>query len=112
LRDNINTIKKDTEALIDASIEVGPEVNAEKTKYMLMSCHQNARQNHNVKAVNRSFENVAEFKYLGRTLISHNLTQEEIKSRLKSGNAYFHSVQNLLSSHPLSKNIKLKYTKL
>jgi hypothetical protein len=44
LGDNTDTIKKNTETLIDASKEVGPEVNAEKTKYtsMLMSCHQNA----------------------------------------------------------------------
>jgi hypothetical protein len=42
LGDNIDTIKKHTETLIDASKEVGLEVNAEKTKYMLLSYHQNA----------------------------------------------------------------------
>jgi hypothetical protein len=47
------------ESLIDASKEVGPEVNTEKTKYMLLSCHQNAGQNHDVKRANRRFENVA-----------------------------------------------------
>jgi hypothetical protein len=54
------------------------------------------------------FERVGEFKYLGTTLIHQNSVQEEIKSRLKSGNACYHSVQNLLSSSLLSKNLKIK----
>jgi hypothetical protein len=68
LGDNIDTIKKHTEALIYASKEVGLEVNAEKTKYMLLSRHQNSEQNHNIKIGHRSFENVAQFKYLGTTV--------------------------------------------
>jgi len=51
---------------------------------------------------------VEEFKYLGTTLTDQNSTQEEIKSRMESGNACCHSVQNLLSSSWLSKNIKIK----
>jgi len=50
---------------------------------------------------------VEEFKYLGRTLTNQNSIQEEIKSRLKSGNSCCHSVQNLLSSSLLSKHIKV-----
>jgi hypothetical protein len=52
------------------SKEVGLEVNTDKTKYMLLSRRQNAGQNHNIKLGGRSFENVAQFKYLGRTLSS------------------------------------------
>jgi hypothetical protein len=63
---NIDTIKKNTETLIDASKEVGLEVNAEK--YMFLSRHQNAGRNHNIRIVNGSFENVAQFKYLATTV--------------------------------------------
>jgi hypothetical protein len=60
---------------------------------------------------NRFFENVSQFKYLGTTVTTQNLIQEEIKRRLNSGNACYHSVQNLLSSHLLSKNIKVRIYK-
>jgi hypothetical protein len=69
--------------------EVGLEVNADKTKYMLMPHHQNAGQNHNIKTDNRSFENVAQLKYLGTTVTIHNFIQEEIKRRMSSGNACY-----------------------
>jgi hypothetical protein len=62
--------------LIDASKEVGLEVNAEKTKCMLLSHHQNAGQSHNIKMANRSFENVAQFKYLGTTVTNQNLIKK------------------------------------
>jgi hypothetical protein len=74
---------------------------------MLMSCYQNAGQNHDMKTANRSFENVAQLKYLGMSVTNQNLIQEEMKRRLKLGNASYHSVRNLLSSHMLSKNIKI-----
>jgi len=51
---------------------------------------------------------VEEFKYLGTTLRDQNSIQEEIKSRLKLGNAFYYLVQNLLSSSLLSKNLKIK----
>jgi hypothetical protein len=91
-----------------ASKEIGLEVNAEKTKYMVMSRNQNAGHNYNTIIDNKSFERVEEFKYLGATLTNRNFIHEEIKCRLKSGNACYHSVQNLLSSRLLSKNTKIR----
>ena len=86
------------------SKEIGLDENADKTKYMVISRDQNIGRSHIVKTDNSSFERVEEFKYLGKTLTNQNSIQEEIKRRLKSGNACYHSVQNLLSSRLLSKN--------
>jgi len=61
-----------------------------------------------MKNDNRYFQRVEEFKYLGTTLTNQNYIQEEIKSRFKSGNASYHSVENLSSSSLLSKNLKIK----
>jgi hypothetical protein len=61
-----------------------------------------------MKIANRYFENVAQFNYFGMTITDQNLIQEEIKRRLNLGNACYHSVQNLLSSRLLSKNIKIR----
>jgi len=79
-----------------------------KLKYMIVSREQNAGRYHNIKTDNSSFERVEQFKYLGTTLTQQNSIQEEIKIRWKSGNACYHSVQNLLSSSLLSKNKKPK----
>jgi hypothetical protein len=102
--ENINTIKKNTEALLQASREDSLEVNTEKTKHTVMSCHQNAGQNYNLLSANKSFEKMAEFKYLGMAITNQNCTHKKIKSRLNYGNACYHSVQNLSSLHLLSKN--------
>jgi hypothetical protein len=71
-----------------------------------MSPHQNAGQNHDIKIANRSFENVAQFKYLGMTVTNQNLIQEEIKRRLNLDNSI-----NLLPHCLLSKNVKIRIYK-
>jgi acetylglutamate kinase len=73
-----------TQALLDASKEVGLEVNLEKAKCMLMSHRKKAGQKHSIKIANRSFEDVAKFKNL-ITLTDQNSMQKEIKSRLNWG---------------------------
>jgi hypothetical protein len=73
---------------------------------MIMSRHPNSEQEQNIRTANESFENVATFKYLGTTLTNQNDIHDEIKSRLKSGNACYYSVQNLSSSRLTSKRLK------
>ena len=75
---------------------------------MVMSGEQTAGLSHTTKVDNSSTERVEEFKNFGTTLTYKNSIQKEIKSRLKLGNACYHSVQNLLSSSLLSKNLKIK----
>jgi hypothetical protein len=84
---SIHTIRKNREALLIASKET-----TEKIMYMVMSRDQNEGQSGNIQTGNKSFETVEQFTYLGTTLTNQNSIHEEIKSRLKSGNAY-HSVQ-------------------
>jgi hypothetical protein len=99
LRDSKNTIKENTETLSEASRDVGLEINAHKTKYMIMSRHPNSGQNQNIRIANESFENVANFKYLGATLRNQNDIRDELKSGLNSGNACYHPAQNLSVSY-------------
>jgi glycerol-3-phosphate O-acyltransferase len=109
--ENIDIIQKNTKVLLDASKEVGLEVNPKKSNYMLVSRCQKAGQRQSIEVGNMSFESMAKFKYLRTTLTDQNCIHEEIKSRLNSGNACYHSVQSLLSSCLLSWNVKVKYTK-
>ena len=90
-----HTVKEIAEALVVATKEIGLEVNADNTKYMIISRDQNAGWSYSMKIDNSSIERVEEFKYLGTTLTNKNSIQEEIKSRLKLGNACCYSVQNL-----------------
>jgi hypothetical protein len=87
LDDSINTIKRNTEPLSEASRDIGLEIITEKTKYMIMSHHWNSGQNQNIKIANELFENMAKFKYLGMMLTNQNDIHDEIKSRLNSGKA-------------------------
>jgi hypothetical protein len=108
---NIDTIEKNTGTLTDDSKKVGLEINVEKTKYILLSRHQNTGQNRDIKTANRSFQNVLQFKYSGTTVTNQNLIPEETKRRLNSDNACYHSVQSLLASRLFSKNLKMRIYK-
>jgi hypothetical protein len=68
LGDSVSTIKENSETLLEASRDIGLEINAEKPKYMIMSCHPNSGQNQDIRISNELFEKVAKFKYLGMTL--------------------------------------------
>jgi hypothetical protein len=68
-------------------------------------------QNQNIRTANESFEHVAKFKYLETIPTNQNDIHDEIKSRLNSGNSCYYSVQNILSSLLISKNLKIKIYK-
>jgi hypothetical protein len=100
-------------ALLFVNKEVGLEVNADKTEYMVMSRDQNAGRSYNMKNDISSIERVEEFKYLGTKLTEQNCIVEDIKSRMKLGNACYYSVHYPLSSNLPSKNLKIDvYTEL
>jgi hypothetical protein len=76
-------MKKNTEALLDSGKGDGLKVNAEETKYRVISRHQNAGQSYNVTIANKSFQSMAKFKYFGLTVINEDCIHEnKIKSRL------------------------------
>ncbi|KAJ4440066.1 hypothetical protein ANN_08197 [Periplaneta americana] len=111
LGENTQTIRENTEILLQASKAIGLEVNPEKTKYMIMSRDQNIVRNGNIKIGDLSFEEVEKFKYLGATVTNINDTREEIKRRINMGNACYYSVEKPLSSSLLSKNLKVRIYK-
>ena len=71
----VHTIKSNTEALVVASNGFGLEVNADKSKYMVMPCDQNAGRNHNIQTDKNSFEKVEHFRYLGTIITNQNSIQ-------------------------------------
>ncbi|KAJ4428231.1 hypothetical protein ANN_24248 [Periplaneta americana] len=111
LGENPQTTRENTGILLEASKEIGLEVNPEKTKYMIMSRDENIVRNGNIKIGNLSFEEVEKFRYLGATVTNINDTREEIKDRINMGNACYYSVQKFLSSSLLSKNLKVRIYK-
>jgi hypothetical protein len=77
---SVHAVTKNTEALVAAVKEIGLEVNADKTKYMVMSRDQNAGRNHSMSIDNSSFERVEEFKYLGTNLTIKILFKKELRA--------------------------------
>jgi hypothetical protein len=98
----------DRNGLVVANKEMAVEVNAQTTKCLVMSRDQHEGQNRNINVYNKSFERGEQFRYFGPTLTNQNSISGEIKNSLKSGNACCYSVQNLLSSRLLFKNVKIK----
>jgi hypothetical protein len=88
LDDSVNTIKENSEILLEASRDVDLEINAETTQYMIMYCHTNSGQNQNIRIANELFENVTRFKYLRTTLTNRNGIYDEIKSRSMRGTRF------------------------
>jgi hypothetical protein len=78
---------------------------------MMMSLHPNSGQNQNIRRASESFENVAKFTYLGTNLTNQDDIHDEMKSRLNSGNACYHSVRNHLSSSIIYKKLKIEIFK-
>jgi hypothetical protein len=76
---SIHTIWRYIDALVVASKQNGLEVNADKTKYILVSLDKNEGRNCTIKYDNISFERVQQFKYMGTILTNHSSVQEEIK---------------------------------
>jgi hypothetical protein len=80
LGESIRAVKENAEAVEVAAKEIGLEVNANKTKYMVMSRDQNAGRTHSMKNDNSSFERVDEFKYLVTTLTNQNSIQKKLRA--------------------------------
>jgi len=80
LEGSVHTVKENAEALVVVSKETGLEVNADKTKYTVVSGDQNAGRSYSIKTDNSSFETVEEFKYLGSTLRIKSLFRNKLRA--------------------------------
>jgi hypothetical protein len=105
---SVHTVQENEEALLMASKNIGLEINTDKCKYMVIYGDQNAGRSYNIKTDNSSFGMVEKFIHLGTILTNQCSFQEKLKRRLKPANACYHSVQNLLPSSLISKNLKIK----
>jgi hypothetical protein len=79
LRNNINPVRKNIETFIDASKEVGLEINVEKTKFMFLSRRMTVQQNRDINITNSSFENVSQFRYFRMAVTNQNFILKQIK---------------------------------
>ena len=109
--DDIRTIERNADVLLNACKDIGLSVNTGKTKYMEIGRHRGMIANAHIEIGSNSYEKVKTFKYLGSLLTNQNSIQEEVKCRLKAGNSCYFSVQTLLSFRLLSKNLKIKIYK-
>ena len=105
--DDIRTIERNADVLLNACKDIGLAVNIGKTNYMEIGRHRGVIANAHIKIGSNSYEKVETFKYLGSFLTNQNSIHEEIKCRLKARNSSYHSEQILLSSRLLSKNLKI-----
>ena len=104
----VHTIEKRTESVFVDSKEISLQVTADKTKYMAMSRDQNAGRSHNKKDSKQFLGKSGSVQIFRNNFDKSKLYSGKIKSSLNSGNICYHSVQNLLYSSLLTKNVKLK----
>ncbi|KAJ4446760.1 hypothetical protein ANN_13457 [Periplaneta americana] len=97
-------------ALDKETQKLGFKINTKKSKFTSITIRQNDRVKE-VKMRTYKFEKVEKFKYLGATVTNRNDTREEIKHRINMGNACYYSVEKILSSSLLSKNLKVRIYK-
>ena len=111
ISDDIRTVERNADVLLNAYKDIGLAVNTGKTKYMEIGLHRGITANAHVKIGSNSYEKIKTFKYLGSLLTNQNYIQAEIKCKLKVGNSCYYSVQRLFPSRHLSKNLKIKIYK-
>jgi hypothetical protein len=85
-------------------------LNPEKTKYMLLSNCKKGGQKYSIKVANR-FWKIWQRSNIWEQNQQQNCANEEIRSRLNSGNSYYHSIQSILSSRLLSRKVKFEIHK-
>ena len=93
------------------NMDISLAVNTGKTKYTEVRGHRGLMANERIRITSSLCEKVKTFKYLGSLLINKNYIHKEIKCRLQEGNIYCYSIQTLLSSRLLSKNLRIKIFK-
>ncbi|CAI6345250.1 unnamed protein product [Macrosiphum euphorbiae] len=94
-------VQMNLKKLMKASKNMGLVVNAEKTKYMVVT--RGPEDSSNLKIENNEFEQVKEFRYLGVTLNNKNIMHEEINVRLNVANRCYFAMETLFKSKTLSK---------